>query len=57
MYISDLMCVVEDVIIGDNATIGAGSVVVHDVPENATVAGVPARVLNYNDPGRYCRCV
>ena len=24
-----------------------------DVPENATVAGVPAKVLNYNNPGRY----
>ncbi len=57
VYIGPNVCVVEDVRIGDNATIGAGSVVVHDVPENATVAGVPARVLNYNDPGRYCRCV
>lgn len=29
--------------VGDGATIGAGSVVVHDVPAGATVAGNPAR--------------
>jgi serine O-acetyltransferase len=31
--------------IGDNARVGAGSVVVKDVPANATVVGVPARVV------------
>jgi putative colanic acid biosynthesis acetyltransferase WcaB len=31
--------------IGDNAVIGAGSVVVKDVPPNAVVAGNPAKVL------------
>src|SRR5579864_8142898 len=31
--------------IGDNAKIGGGSVVVKDVPANATVVGVPARVV------------
>ena len=31
--------------IGENATIGAGSVVTGDVPPNAVVAGNPARVL------------
>ncbi len=39
--------------IHDNATIGAGAIVTKDVPANATVAGVPAKVLNYNNPGRY----
>ena len=31
--------------IGENALVGAGSVVTKDVPENAVVAGNPARVL------------
>ena len=33
--------------IGKNAIIGAGSVVTKDVPENAVVAGNPARVIKY----------
>ena len=31
--------------IGDNVKIGAGSVVVHPVPDNSTVVGVPGRVV------------
>src|ERR1700757_4197962 len=31
--------------IGENAVIGAGSVVTHDVPDNAIVAGNPARLM------------
>jgi len=53
VYIGPNTCIVEDVLIGNNSTIGAGSVVVNDVPDNSTVAGVPAKVLNYNNPGRY----
>lgn len=35
--------------IGENAIVGAGSVVTKDVPPNAIVAGNPARVLRYLD--------
>jgi serine O-acetyltransferase len=33
------------IVLGDNAKVGGGSVVVKDVPANATVVGVPARVV------------
>ncbi len=33
------------IVLGDNAKVGGGSVVVKDVPPNATVVGVPARVV------------
>lgn len=33
------------VTVGDNSVIGAGAVVLHDIPANSVVAGVPARVI------------
>ena len=39
------------VTIGDGARIGAGSVVVSNVPPYATVVGVPGHVVSYYDPG------
>ena len=53
VYIGPGTCVVENVKIGNNVTIGAGSVVTKDIPDNATAAGNYAKVLNYNNPGRY----
>ncbi|MCL2796866.1 MAG: serine O-acetyltransferase [Firmicutes bacterium] len=35
--------------VGKNSKIGAGSVVLHEVPPNATVVGVPGRVVKIND--------
>lgn len=37
------------VVIGENAIVGAGSVVTRDVPDNAIAAGNPARILRYID--------
>jgi acetyltransferase-like isoleucine patch superfamily enzyme len=39
--------ILSQVIIGENAIIGAGSVVTRDVPANAIVAGNPAKILRY----------
>ena|SRR5947207_2290333 len=39
--------ILPNTIIGENAIVGAGSVVTKDVPPNSIVAGNPARVLRY----------
>jgi acetyltransferase-like isoleucine patch superfamily enzyme len=39
--------ILPNVTIGENAIVGAGSVITRDVPANAVVAGNPARVLRY----------
>lgn len=40
--------IIGNVKIGNNVMVGAGAVVVDDIPDNAVVAGVPAKVLSYN---------
>lgn len=55
VYIGSNVCIVEDVEIGSNATIGAGSVVTKDIPDNATAAGNYTKALNLNNPGRYIK--
>ena len=43
-------CVIlRGVTIGENAVVAAGSVVRENVPRNAVVAGVPARVIKYHE--------
>lgn len=37
--------IIGDIHIGDNAVIGANAVVLHDVPDGAVAAGVPARII------------
>ena len=39
-----------NLVIGENAIVGAGSVVTKSVPPNAIVAGNPARILRYAPP-------
>ncbi len=41
--------VIEGVSIGNGAVVAAGAVVTRDVPENAVVAGVPARIVKMKD--------
>ena len=41
--------VIEGVHIGRNAVVAAGAVVIEDVPENAVVAGSPARIIKMKD--------
>lgn len=55
VYIGPNVCIVEDVNIGDNVTIGAGSVVTKDIPDNATAVGNYAKVINFDNPGRYIK--
>jgi len=38
--------IVGNIKIGDNAKIGAGSVVLNDIPKDCTAVGVPAKVIN-----------
>lgn len=39
--------ILSNISVGENALVGAGSVVTKDVPANAVVAGNPARILRY----------
>ncbi len=41
--------ILRGVTVGDNAIIGASSVVTSDVPANAVVAGTPARVIRMRE--------
>ncbi len=43
--------VIEGVHIGRGAVVAAGAVVIEDVPENAVVAGCPAKVIKMKDEG------
>lgn len=50
-YVGTGAAFVERVQIGEWSVVGAGSVVVGDVPANSTVVGVPARVIKTREPG------
>jgi acetyltransferase-like isoleucine patch superfamily enzyme len=42
-------CILRGVTIGDNAIVGTSAVVTGDVPPNAVVAGIPARVIRMRE--------
>ncbi len=48
-------CILRGVTVGDNAVIGTSAVVTKDVPPNAVVAGVPARIIRMRDEPRTMR--
>lgn len=48
VYIATGAKVLGPITIGNNVTIGANAVVITNVPDNAIVAGVPAKILRYN---------
>lgn len=53
VYIGPHVSVVDDVNIGSDSLIAAGSTVIRDVPEHSTVAGCPAKVIGNNKHPEY----
>ena len=52
VWLGDGAIVCKGVKIGANSVVGAGAVVVEDIPPNAVAAGNPARVVKRLDPAR-----
>ena len=53
VYIGPHVSIVEDVKIGNESCIGAGAVVIKDVPEGVTVVGCPAHIIGENKHRNY----
>ena len=47
VWIGDKVTILGGVTIGDNAIIGANSVVTHDIPSNCMAAGMPAKATSF----------
>jgi len=48
VFIGNNANVLGNVTVGENSRVGAGSVVLSDVPPNSTVVGVPAHIVYHN---------
>jgi acetyltransferase-like isoleucine patch superfamily enzyme len=48
-------CILRGVTVGDNCVIGTSAVVTKDLPDNAVVAGVPARVIRMREAPKTLR--
>lgn len=48
VFIGAGACILGGINIGDNVSIGANSVVLSDIPNNATVVGVPGKIIKIN---------
>jgi acetyltransferase-like isoleucine patch superfamily enzyme len=46
VYIGPNATITEDTDVGDNAVIGAGAVVMEDIPEETTAVGIPAEPVD-----------
>jgi len=55
VWIGANVTILPGVTIGENAIIGACSVVTKDVPDNAVVVGNPAKVIKYQDPTKFIK--
>ena len=53
VWVGDGCIILPGVHIGTGALVAAGSVVTHDVPDNAIVAGIPAKVISMREEKRY----
>ena len=49
VYIATGAKILGPITIGSNVTIGANAVVINDVADNAIMAGVPAKIIKYNE--------
>lgn len=49
VYIATGAKILGAITIGNNVTIGANAVVVNNVPNNAVVAGIPAKIIKFNN--------
>ena len=48
VYVGAGAKILGNIIIGENSRVGAGSVILHDVPDNSTVVGVPGHIVLRN---------
>lgn len=55
VYVGSGAKVLGEVTLGDNVVIAANSLVVNDVPDNCTVAGVPARIISREAKSEYLK--
>lgn len=53
VYIGPGAVIIGNIIIGKNVAVGANAFVNNDVPANAVVAGVPAKIVSYNGSEGY----